>query len=165
MEDKKTLWKHNLNELSERKALVLDKKTNEVLLEVEYNLREKLIWDEKAKNMYTWFNDDELLKEKTFEVEIKNVSKIVELLLKRDNIDPKFTNLENLIHIHKMDWYKIMCFDQLLNSENIAIDTFKTWLLLTTGLIHLKEFKEANTYIKNNKKWYSDLSEKYIIRI
>ena len=170
--------KENINIISDnnesRIAKVLDKQTNKILLEVEYNLNFKWIWDEKAKNMYgVWvdngtefFDNDKLLNSETFEVEIRNVSEIIELLLNNSEVEDKYNNdLEWLIHTHDNEEYRIMCNTNFLENKEVALNTFKTWLLLTTWLIYLDDFKEANTYIDENENWENNLLERYVIRI
>lgn len=145
---------------------VFDKETSKLLFEIKYDLIHKWLWDKKASNMYSWINDVELLEKETFEVEIKNVTEIVDLLLKNkwDNIE--YNNHEELLHTHEMNDYRIMCYDELLEDKNKAINTFKTWILLTSWLIYLKDFSEANTYIEDNpESWYKNLNDKFTIRI
>lgn len=159
-------WTHIVdNENPWRLWRVLDNETKKILFEVQYDLLHKWLWEEKASDMYKWFTDEELLNNETFEVEIKNITEIVDLLLENKWIDSRYKNQENLLHTHKMDDYKIMCYEELLKNKETAINTFRIWLLLTSWLIYLKDFSEANTYIKENSDWYQKLSEKFIIRI
>ena len=168
----------NFNSIDSRNkskiAKIFDKQTNDILLEIEYNLKYKWIWDEKAQKMYGAYNKDEieffdnntLLKSETFEIEIKNISEIIKLLLDNSVVENSYKNdLEWLIHTHDNEDYRIMCNTSLLKNKDVAISTFKTWLLLTAWLIYLDNFSEANTFIDENENWYSDLSEKYVVRI